>query len=215
MTKRFSINIALSACSLLLVASPVFAATAEPATKCVTAATQATHAGAIALMEKDIAGYSKSASAAAAIDTYRQTMIIAWDAMKEPYCGFGAYGIKSAVKSYGKNIARARATFLAQAKGKPVAAAIQVTVPVVKTPIEPTLRDLHRGMETDAVLNLQKTLNRYLGSKADESILTGFFGAKTEKILIQFQIDKGLIDDADSAGAGTVGPKTAVALSKI
>lgn len=215
MTKRFSINIALSACSFLLVASPVFAAIAVPATKCVTAATQATHAGAIALMEKDIAKYSKLVSAATAIETYRQTMTIAWNAMKEPYCGFGVYGIKSAIKSYGKSIARARATFLAQVKGKPVTATIQVTMPVVKTPTEPTLRDLHRGMETAAVLDLQKALNRYLGSKADKSMLTGFFGPKTKKILTQFQIDKGLINNAESAGAGTVGPKTAAALSKI
>ncbi len=226
----------LGLCSVSLIATPVFAATSEPESKCVTAKTKATYANVTALMEKDIAPYAKTASATAAIEAYRQTMTIAWDAMKEPYCGFGSYGTASAIKSYAKNVARARATFLAQAKGKPVSAATTAPAPkpaplaVVPEPkaaptavTAPTpssidltsLRGLHRGMDTLAVLNLQKLLNRYLGPKADDSILTGFFGPKTEKILIQFQINKHIIDSADEPGAGLVGPKTAAALSKL
>lgn len=42
---------------------------------------------------------------------------------------------------------------------------------------------------------------------------TGYFGAKTQKALIQFQLDQGLIKSQNSAGAGRVGPKTRALLN--
>ena len=228
MKYQYSTTVTLAVCSILLLSSPVFAATsAAPASKCVTTKTQGMHASATAQMEKDIAAYAKTASAESAIQTYRQNMVTAWDAMTEPYCGFGSYGAASAVKSYSKSVIRARTAFLNAVKGKPAVAVVAAsnTPKIVPAPVETkipkattssasTLRGLHRGMESDAVLTLQKLLQTYSGSK-DSSLLTGYFGPKTEKAVIAFQIASKLISDADAPGAGTIGPRTAAALEKL
>ncbi len=47
---------------------------------------------------------------------YLMKLDIAWDAMQQPYCGFGAFGMSAARKSYDKTIERARTEFLTAAK---------------------------------------------------------------------------------------------------
>ena len=94
---------------------PYQAATA-PATKCVTAKTQATHANVQALLKKDTQPYLEKAAYAKAIQTYTDGINTAWAAMQEPYCGFGTYGTASAVKSYSKSTVRARDAFLTEVK---------------------------------------------------------------------------------------------------
>lgn len=47
------------------------------------------------------------------------------------------------------------------------------------------------------------------------SLKTGYFGHQTQKALIQFQIDQGIILNSGSAGAGRVGPFTRMALNAL
>ncbi len=47
-----------------------------------------------------------------AFKTYLDGLDIAWGAMEEPYCGFGAFGTQAANKSYNKSVTRLRARFL-------------------------------------------------------------------------------------------------------
>ncbi len=51
-----------------------------------------------------------------AYKTYLDGLAMAWDAMNEPYCGFGAFGTKAANKSYTKSVTRTRARFLTAVK---------------------------------------------------------------------------------------------------
>jgi hypothetical protein len=48
--------------------------------------------------------------------TYLQGLDMAWEAMEQPYCGFGAFGTSAANKSYNKSVTRIRARFLDAAK---------------------------------------------------------------------------------------------------
>ena len=52
---------------------------------------------------------------------YLTGLDLAWEAMEEPYCGFGAFGTTAARKSYTKSVDRSRARFLEVAKQKKVA----------------------------------------------------------------------------------------------
>ena len=47
---------------------------------------------------------------------YLTGLDLAWEAMEEPYCGFGAFGTTAAKKSYTKSIDRIRSRFLDVAK---------------------------------------------------------------------------------------------------
>lgn len=47
---------------------------------------------------------------------YLNGLSLAWGAMEEPYCGFGAFGMTAARKSYDKSVARIRARFVEAAK---------------------------------------------------------------------------------------------------
>lgn len=53
---------------------------------------------------------------------YLTGLDLAWEAMEEPYCGFGAFGTTAAKKSYTKSVDRSRARFLSAAKQEKVAA---------------------------------------------------------------------------------------------
>lgn len=52
---------------------------------------------------------------------YLESLSFAWGAMEEPYCGFGAFGVSAARKSYDKSVERARARFLEAVKKLKVA----------------------------------------------------------------------------------------------
>ncbi len=47
---------------------------------------------------------------------YLDGLDMAWEAMQEPYCGFGAFGTKAAIKSYNKSVTHSRTRFLDAAK---------------------------------------------------------------------------------------------------
>ncbi|MEI7512266.1 MAG: peptidoglycan-binding domain-containing protein [Candidatus Uhrbacteria bacterium] len=209
------------------------AATVVPVTKCVTAATRASRAGYQVRLEKDITPYLQNAKAASAIKKYRDNLDIAWEAMEEPYCGFGSYGPKSAIHSYSKNVERERGTFVAAvkslSKGAVVAATatstpvvppvapvvvkkIERVVPVVVAPKVSIPSGLRRGMRSEGVKALQKYLASHYKVSADD-LVTGYFGPTTEKYLVKFQIEKEIITNASTSGAGLFGPKTARVLN--
>ncbi len=92
----------------------------NPASKCNTKATRARHVAVLALAEKDGEKYGLNASStgdlADAYARYLMGLDIVWDAMNEEYCGYGAFGLKAAVKSYEKSVTRLRQRFLTAAK---------------------------------------------------------------------------------------------------
>jgi peptidoglycan hydrolase-like protein with peptidoglycan-binding domain len=67
-------------------------------------------------------------------------------------------------------------------------------------------KNLKKGDQGVIVKELQKMLKEegYLQISQE----TEFFGSLTEKALIQYQIDKGIIPSKNNAGAGIVGPMT-------
>ena len=215
--------------TILCLIIPIHATFAEtvPVSKCVTSATKATHAGALARMEKDVAPYTQTAKATSAIQKYRDGMVVAWNALNEPYCGYGAYGISSAVKSYSKSITRTRTSFLDEVKNlskSPVATPTPVAPTPLKTSqpvVAPTINTgsipsgLSRGMRSTAVGLLQKKLAAYFKITPDASTVTGFFGAKTETLVEKFQLAQKIITSTQSPGAGLVGPKTALKLNSL
>ena len=85
------------------------------ATRCLTASTKAAHAKASAQSAALEKKYNLTASStglvADAFTSYQNDLTLAWDAMNEPYCGFGAFGVTAVLKSYNKSIERASARF--------------------------------------------------------------------------------------------------------
>lgn len=213
----------------------------EPLTKCVTAASIAKNKAAIEKLEKDIAPYAKNEKSAAAIKAYRDAVTVAWSALEQPYCGFGKEGPASAIKSFGKSTERARTAFLASVKNQ---AAVKEVVPIAKQDSEkPTTPDgltpsidkmmamplpekkaafaktkirtgLRRGMRAASVSDMQKCLADHF-KVASEDLVTGYFGPKTESLVVKFQLERKIIKSANEAGAGLVGPKTAAALNSL
>jgi hypothetical protein len=221
----------------------------EPVTKCITAKSKAANDTAVARLEKDVAPYLKTDADAAAIKAYRDALTVAWSALEQPYCGYGAEGAASAIKSFGKSADRARTAFLDSIKNHaPVKTVVAVakedseptSTPDGPTPsmaammaVEPTKKaepvavakttittsakirsGLRRGMRAASVLDMQKCLAKHFGVSPDD-IATGFFGPKTESLIIKFQLEKKIIKSASEAGAGLVGPKTATALNSL
>lgn len=209
-----------------------------PSSSCVTAKTKQLHANVTALLARDIAPYANSATAQTAIKTYRMITDEAWTAMTLPYCGYGAYGNASAVKSYNKTTSRARSSFLEAIaktkKGATIATVVSATttsstLKVVAPPANPTVAavtpahaaisrtrivpGMSIGVRSDAVMALQKLLVAHFGLPADDAHVTGYFGNTTMGLIIKFQIEKKIVDSADDDGAGTVGPRTAAALN--
>jgi len=186
-----------------------------PASKCVTASTTASHEAYQAQLEKDVAPYAKSAPAA--VKAYREALHMAWEAMLQPYCGAGQYGITPFVHSYSKSVDRERATFLAavktSAQGKVVAATL--TTPAPQPVVIPKKKiilsiptGLHRGMRSEDVKMLQAFLAAHFKLAYDD-LATGYFGPLTEKYLIKYQLETGVIAKTTTPGAGLFGPKTA------
>lgn len=237
MQKRYTF--AVLAVSLMLPgvagASTVPVTADSPSSRCVTATSITMHANAAAAFAKDIASREKNATYAAAITKYRNALDIAWAAMNDQYCGFGAYGAASAIKSYGKSIERARAAFLSDVTHP---GDVKVTTSTVATSDEkvepketapapkaseravsvasPKARfhsGWHRGMHAESIKDLQKFLAEHFKMKADDSIVTGFFGPKTEGLVKKFQMEKHIITSEDDGGAGLVGPRTTASLN--
>lgn len=215
------------------------AAAALP-TKCVTASTKKMYADYIARFEKDTAAYAGKEKYANVIQAYRSEIDIAWEAMQQPYCGYGTPGLASSIKSFKKTIERARVAFMAHLK-KPesvttstaavlqnVMIATEVTTSTslaTSTAAEPHVsakvageriaKGLSRGMRSSAVLALQKRLLNYFQLPINADSATGFFGPKTRELVIQFQLDKKLISSRTADGAGLIGPRTVAALNAL
>jgi len=206
-------------------------------TKCVTATTKKLYAADIARFEKDTAPYVGKEAYAKAIQAYRSEIDIAWEAMQQPYCGYGTPGLASSIKSFTKTIERARSAFLLHGKTSqgssasaapvavtaPVPATVPVSAPtsapatelVVRPSVERVSRGLVQGMRSPAVLALQKRLLTYFGLPVNANSATGFFGPKTRELLVRFQLQKGFISSRAAAGAGVVGPRTTTALNTL
>jgi len=219
--------------SLSTSASAATAETTPPATRCITAQTTKMHVNAVAKLEKDVAAYSTVAALKAPITLYRQEIVTAWEAMRQPYCGFGAYGTASAVKSFAKSISRAQSAFTVAVKNvgaKPKM--IALTAPkIAAVPTESVVaaskpagsstasvlipRGLVFGMRSSAVAELQRKLATHFSLPTDASYLTGYFGPVTRGLVFKFQIQQKIVFSDQDAGAGQVGPRTAAALNAL
>ncbi len=87
----------------------------NPASRCDTPSMRKLHAQNIGIMKQDIESLGDKAGEGAVKD-YQWKLDVIWDAMTEPYCGYGSRGVSAAKKSYNKSIDRARGEFLASAK---------------------------------------------------------------------------------------------------
>jgi hypothetical protein len=206
-----------------------------PASKCVTAATKNSRNAAIARMETDIKPWLDKPESASAIAAYREAIATAWDAMEEPYCGFGKYGAASAVKSFGKSVIRAQSAFATASIGwkkgaapkttatTTNAAAIKANIPAAAAapivaatlsapPKGKIIPGLAFGTRSEHVLLLQKRLNA--AGVLDASYMTGYFGQMTKDAVLAYQLERKIVATRESPGAGLVGPKTLARLNE-
>jgi hypothetical protein len=110
----------------------------DPISRCITADFKKMYTDGLALAEKDALKWKDAngvvdARAKAAYDVYVQDIEFGWQAMQEPYCGFGAFGVSAAKKSFQKTLTRARAAFLTATKS---------LKPVVQAPVNDKARTL-------------------------------------------------------------------------
>lgn len=208
----------------------------DSSSRCLTAASQKLYNAAVLQADKDFsaAKNKESASFKAAYKIYEKDISLGWEAMKQPYCGFGAFGASAAQKSLQKTLTRARTNFLAQVKLGTVpvattateATATKVAVSAVKTAAAPTpvvkktslslqklkvTHTLKYGQRSGEVKALQDFLVKEGFLTAENA--TGYFGINTQKAIVAFQLKHKLIASRAAAGAGLVGPKTRQALN--
>ena len=92
----------------------------NPTSRCSTPAMKTLHKQMLARAEKDMDGLDVSPSSTSPYvkpaQVYLNGLAVLWDAMEEPYCGYGAFGLTAAKSSYQKNANRLRTTFLDQVK---------------------------------------------------------------------------------------------------
>lgn len=74
-------------------------------------------------------------------------------------------------------------------------------------------KDINPNDQGEIVVNLQNKLIR--SGFLSEGLNTGYFGSKTRQALIAFQIDKKVIENKNSLGAGRVGPGTRQVLNAL
>jgi hypothetical protein len=86
----------------------------NPVTRCNTPVMQALDKEAVNQMLVDIK--TSHAENSQAAKNYQRKLDLVWEAMLQPYCGYGGYGMKAVSRSFNKSITRARAAFLAAAK---------------------------------------------------------------------------------------------------
>lgn len=92
----------------------------NPASRCNTPAMRALHVQNVKRAQKDAEAIGVTSSTQSvlgeAFRAYEKDLTLAWGAMTEPYCGYGAFGISAARKSYDKSVARLRQRFLDKVK---------------------------------------------------------------------------------------------------
>lgn len=87
-------------------------------TRCVTPATKALRAKDVkqAVKDEETFNIKGDEELEKIYKKYLDGLDISWEAMLEPYCGYGSHGVAAAQKSYVKTVTRVRANFLAQVK---------------------------------------------------------------------------------------------------
>ena len=92
----------------------------NPTSKCVTERSKKSHLANLERAEKEGVQFGVSSTTkgdmADAYRTYLEGLDIIWEAMEEPYCGFGAFGVKAAYHSYDKSIIRLHDRFFVALK---------------------------------------------------------------------------------------------------
>ena len=90
----------------------------NPTSRCNTPAVKKTHLANEVRAAKDLNSLTASTTPVVGelYQTYLKKLDLAWGAMEEPYCGFGAFGPKAAIASYQKSVTRTRNEFLLQAR---------------------------------------------------------------------------------------------------
>lgn len=96
---------------------------ANPESRCNTASNKRAHDANLTQAKKDAATFHPDSDPRIEklYKEYLTKLDIAWGAMEEPYCGFGAFGNTAAKKSYDKTVARTRSVFLTEARQTQVA----------------------------------------------------------------------------------------------
>ena len=209
--------------------------------RCVTKDTKNLHAGTLARYTKDITPFLTNQKTESARQAYTDSVTLAWEAMEQPYCGFGSPGASSARRSYIKTIQRARTAFLRRVSSSTTIAldTTSTTTPIIaerKTVLSSDSIDapkdlpkpvrkqdvavyvrippgLRRGMTSTHVRDLQHLLLSYFHLSPDDA--TTYFGPRSQDLLIRFQLEKNLIAHRAAPGAGQVGPRTATALNNL
>ena len=78
----------------------------NPASRCTTADFQKMHAKAVAQAQADFEsaknGKEEDPTIRKAFQGYIQDIALAWEAMQQPYCGYGSHGAAAAKKSFQK-----------------------------------------------------------------------------------------------------------------
>lgn len=202
----------------------------DSSSRCLTTDFKKLHDAALALAEKDINARKNAdgtipATIQKAVDDYRKELDTAWQAMHEPYCGFGAFGTSAAKKSFQKTLDRGRTTFLAAVKATPAHAVTTTKAEPASAPATPTLpatasakarfalmHNWRRGQRSNEIVEAQKIL----AAKGfmDANLATGYYGTITEQAVYAFQLKMKLVTSKNSPGAGQIGPKTRAALVK-
>lgn len=202
----------------------------DSSSRCLTADFKKLHDAALALAEKDINARKNAdgtipATIQKAVDDYRKELDTAWQAMHEPYCGFGAFGTSAAKKSFQKTLDRGRTTFLAAVKTAPTRTVTTTKTEPASTPATPALpatasakasvaltHNWRRGQRSNEIVEAQKIL----AAKGfmDANLATGYYGTITEQAVYAFQLKMKLVTSKSSPGAGQIGPKTRAALVK-
>ncbi len=113
---------ALALVALLFVGTPAFAKTkyslSSPAssdpkkapTRCLSKGIKNMYDVAVRQMKKDVAVAGNGNEDA--VKRYQDNLALVWEAMNEPYCGYGTRGVSAVQKSLNKTISRTRAEFL-------------------------------------------------------------------------------------------------------
>jgi leucyl aminopeptidase (aminopeptidase T) len=95
----------------------------NPESRCDTAANRKAHEANLVRAKQDGESFKISTDERVAElhKTYMKKLAMAWGAMEEPYCGFGAFGNSAAKKSYDKTVTRTRNEFLTEARKTQIA----------------------------------------------------------------------------------------------
>ncbi|MBP7005523.1 peptidoglycan-binding protein [Patescibacteria group bacterium] len=129
----------------------------DPASRCTGTTFQKITAAAEEQAKKDLAKVTSkdgtvSTGVADAYKIYEKDLAIAWAAMQQPYCGFGAFGATAAKNSLNKTIARARNAFLTTAgKTKNGPGSVSVAIVLTSNPLENVTLEAVAPTSTEAV----------------------------------------------------------------